>query len=519
MKVLIADDEELVREGIELAVDWTKFGVKERLFAEDGHQAVELIRAHRPAVLFCDMSMPGMNGMELLKQIREEQIDIQIIIVSGYDDFTFARAAIQSGGVDYILKPFRKKDLEEPLEKAVAAWRQSELSQEDNRQKQHRLNQADAMLDEQKLAMYFKGEITYHEGMRGLFYKIGLPLHSIKAALLLAQNRVELIDRRFQGDEELFIFAVNNILHEILKPYGAHYICKLDEFQWLLLIHSKEGMGSHQEYQRYIAKILNGWNRTLGLRVLTGLADEEADVQSLPGAVKSAGMNLLQSSLLPGGSANPPKEMQQLRFMDKQVLLQAALKNRDKLYAADIIRSFVQKLKDLGGLSLKRLQTYTIEGNLMLEQASQMNGAAKESGIKFIPIWVSDLDEWKKRQTQQWWALMEEGGDEVSGSGSIQAVRDYIHRHFQEEISLSFLSERFHFSPQYIAKKFKELYNTTVMTYVIELRMEKASSLLAHTDLPVTEIANTLGYTDENYFGKVFRKRHGVSPLQYRKHK
>jgi len=516
MKVLIVDDEELIREGIELAVDWTKFGVEERLFAEDGDQAIDLIRQHHPAVLFCDMSMPGMNGLELLRRIREEQIDIQIIIVSGYDDFTYTRVAIQLGGVDYILKPFSKKDLEEALEKAIAVWKQSELNQHDNRQNQHRWRQADAMLDEQKLVMYFNGEVGYHEGIRGLFYKIGLPMHSIKAALILVQNKLELIDQRFQGDEGLFIFAVNNILHEILEPYGAHYICKLDEYQWLLLSRVKEHSGTWEEYQRCIAKIVNGWKSTLGLKVFTGLADQEVDVHTLPNAVKSARLNLLQSNLLPDSSTKPPKEIR-LSFVDQQVLLQAALKNKDKVYVGDIIRSFVQKLREHGGLSLKRLQTYTVEGNLMLEQASQMIGSANQVGIKFIPIWISDLGEWEKLQTQQWWALVEDGGDEVSGSGSIHAVRDFIHHHFQEEISLSILSERFHFSPQYIAKKFKELYNTTVMTCVIELRMEKAKSLLAHTDMSVSEIANALGYVDENYFGKVFRKHHGVSPLQYRK--
>ncbi|UUZ81280.1 helix-turn-helix transcriptional regulator [Paenibacillus sp. P26] len=79
------------------------------------------------------------------------------------------------------------------------------------------------------------------------------------------------------------------------------------------------------------------------------------------------------------------------------------------------------------------------------------------------------------------------------------------------------LSEKFHFSPQYIAKKFKELYNTTVMTYLTEPRMEKAKSLLIHTEMPVSEMAATLGYADENYFGKVFKKQTGSSPLQYRK--
>jgi two-component system response regulator YesN len=282
MKVLIADDEEHVREGIELAVDWTKFGVEERLFAADGNQAIELIRQHHPAVLFCDMSMPGMDGLELLRQIREEELEILVIIISGYDDFIYTRAAVQANGVDYILKPFRKKDLEEALEKAIAVWRQTELSLRDQWETQQRLKQADALLGEQRLALFLKGKTGYHDGIRELLHKTGLKPESIRATLVLPQNRTELIDLRFYGDEELFIFAVNNILHEIFTPYGTHYLCRLDEYQWLLLTSAKEQFRTEKEYRRNLAKIADGWKSTLGLRVLTGTADLDAEILTLP---------------------------------------------------------------------------------------------------------------------------------------------------------------------------------------------------------------------------------------------
>ncbi|MFH5185839.1 helix-turn-helix transcriptional regulator [Paenibacillus sp. TAB 01] len=158
-----------------------------------------------------------------------------------------------------------------------------------------------------------------------------------------------------------------------------------------------------------------------------------------------------------------------------------------------------------------------MEANLLLEQASRLIRDERIAADIFLPVWISDLDEWEKLMIQQWWRLIEETGGEGFSSRGIQAIRDYMHRHFQDDLSLSVLSERFHFSPQYIAKKFKELYNTTVMTYLTELRMEKAKSLLIHTDMSVLDMAEALGYADENYFGKVFKKQTGLSPLQYRK--
>jgi|GEM_PF-788336 len=517
MKVLIADDEEHVREGIELSVDWERFGVTERLMAEDGRQAMELIRQHRPAILFCDMSMPGMDGTELLRLLREEGWETQVIVVSGYDSFPYTRAAIQAGGVDYLLKPFRKSDLEQALSRAVAVCRERENSQQTERDKGDRVRRADALLDEQKLSVFFKGDIAFHEGIRGLLYKVGLPTDRLGAALVLPCNRMGLVEKRFFGDGELFVFAVNNIAHETLKPYGTHYLCRLDDYQWLLLT-SAGSAHSSGAYRRYMDRLAEAWRKTLGLRVLLGYSGTETSAESLPQAIGAARAALWRCDVL-GGGAEPKADAGKPspRLTDRQLLLQTALKNENRAYAAEIIRSFTDQLRERGTLSVKELQACTMEANLLLEQASRLIRDERIAADIFLPVWISDLDEWEKLMIQQWWRLIEETGGEGFSSRGIQAIRDYMHRHFQDDLSLSVLSERFHFSPQYIAKKFKELYNTTVMTYLTELRMEKAKSLLIHTDMSVLDMAEALGYADENYFGKVFKKQTGLSPLQYRK--
>lgn len=519
MKVLIADDEEHVREGIELSLDREQFGISEILMAEDGRQAMELVRKHNPAVLFCDMSMPGMDGTELLRVLREEGWDTQVIVVSGYDSFPYTRAAIQAGGVDYLLKPFRRSDLEQALTRAVTVWRERESSQRVERDNGHRLRQADALLDEQKLAVYFKGETAFHEGIRGLFYKAGLPADSIGAALVLPRNRMGLVEQRFFGDGELFVFAVNNIAHEALKPYGAHYLCRLDDYQWLLLT-STTGAYAAGEHRRYMDKLTQAWSGTLGLHVLIGLSGTAAAAQSLPQAIGAARAALWKCDVL-GTGASPAAISSQgkepPRLTDQQILLQTALKQDDRAYAAEIIRSFTRGLREKGSLTMKELQACTVEANLLLEQASRLKSPGHAAPDLYLPLWISDLEEWEKLFIQHWWRLMEEAGSEGIHTRGIQAIRDYMHLHFQEDLSLSVLSERFHFSPQYIAKKFKELYNTTVMTCLTELRMEKAKSLLVHTEMSVLEMAEALGYADENYFGKVFKKQTGLSPLQYRK--
>lgn len=516
MKVLIVDDEEHVREGIELAVDWDHFGITERLTAENGIQAMELVRMHKPAVLFCDMSMPGMDGTELLRLLREECWDTQVIVVSGYDDYTYTRAALRADGVDYLLKPFRKSELEQALARAVNAWIRQERSLHEERETGHKLRQAGALLDEQKLAAYFKGETAFHDGIREIFHKIGLSVRHVGVAVVLPCNRSAIMDRRFDGDGELFFFAVNNIAHEKLSPLASHYLCRLDDYQWLLLISPGRAPRTPDEYRRWINGVTGAWRQTLGLETLVGLSGAGAAADALPAAVGAARSSLLKCDLLASGAApGPVKEAP--RLADRYILLQAAVKSGNKAYAAEIIRSFTAMLRQRGTLTLKELQVYTLEANVLLERASLAAMPANGEAVLSLPQWVGDLQEWERLLIQMWWRLMEQGPGDGGGGRAIEAIRHYIHEHFQEDLSLSTLSERFHFSPQYIAKKFKEMYHTTVMTYVTELRMEKAESLLAHTEMPVAEVASVLGYADENYFGKVFKKHSGLSPLQFRK--
>ncbi|WP_180271510.1 response regulator transcription factor [Fredinandcohnia onubensis] len=130
VKVLIVDDEEHVREAIEYLVDWEKFKIKERFFAGSVDEAEEIIKAHKPEILLCDMKMPEKSGVDLIESVKLAHRDMQIIVISGHDDFEYMRAVIQAKAVDYILKPIRKQELEAAIESAVKNWKELSLSKE-----------------------------------------------------------------------------------------------------------------------------------------------------------------------------------------------------------------------------------------------------------------------------------------------------------------------------------------------------------------------------------------------------
>ncbi|WP_052486911.1 response regulator [Gordoniibacillus kamchatkensis] len=342
MKVVIADDEDHVRKGIELDVDWERFGISERLMADDGIQAMELIREHNPAILFCDMSMPRMDGIALLRMLREEGWDTQVIVVSGYDDFSYTRAAILANGVDYILKPFKTKDLEGAVSRAVTAYQATKSKTKDEIETRHRLHLADSLLDEQKWSQYLKGETSFQDQtVRHLFHKTGLPLQNLYVSCILPRNRHQLVYQKFSGDIGLFHFAVNNIAHDILKSYGPHYLVRMDDYHWVLITASAKSDIIVNEYSWYLDKLSRVWRETLGLDVLQGTYVRITDYTRMLPAMAEARASLLKRELM----KESPSIIGELpRFADREIPLINAIRKGNKTGLTEIIEAFVESL-------------------------------------------------------------------------------------------------------------------------------------------------------------------------------
>lgn len=117
--VLIVDDERLIREGIAGAMDWTRLGCELLGIAADGREGLELIREKKPSLVITDIRMPVMGGLEMIKEIQGHDWTPRFIILSGYDDFDFARRAMQYGVRHYLLKPLDEKELEEKIQDLV----------------------------------------------------------------------------------------------------------------------------------------------------------------------------------------------------------------------------------------------------------------------------------------------------------------------------------------------------------------------------------------------------------------
>ncbi|GAA0405541.1 response regulator [Paenibacillus motobuensis] len=510
MKVLIVDDEQPVRESVELSIKWAKHDISEIYMAGDGIEALDIVRREAPELIICDMSMPRMDGIGFLEALREEGWDSKVIVLSGYQEFRYARATLLADGVDYLLKPFKIDDLDKAIARAVLSILESKQNKSEEWKRSHQVNEAQVLLNEQKMVTYLQSETVNHEGVRQLLTEEGFPLEDFYILLFLPRNAGEVVDRQFMGDESLLLFSVRNILRDVLNPLTHSYFFRMESFLCVLTV----GNISAAEMDYYRRKLEESWMSTIRMETFSGFSRQKFGYRDILTGLKEAKTEILKSNVLDGQRIEDDQRRTP-SLMDNELLVLEALKKQDKEYLGELIRSFVLELRARGYLSLKELQHYTIEANLLIMRISRQ--LELEQHIEPLSLWISDLEEWEKALTHTFWMMIESEGENLASLRSIHAIRHYIESHLGEDISLTLLADRFYFSPQYISKKFKENYDMTIMNYLTQLRMDKAKSLLSHSEISIIEISQLVGYEDDNYFGKVFRKHVGESPSQYRK--
>ncbi|TLS49106.1 response regulator [Paenibacillus antri] len=510
MKVLIVDDEEHVREGVELAIDWEAYGIRSILMAEDGVSAMELVRREDPDLIICDMSMPRMDGPRFLELLREEGWNAKVIVLSGYQEFRYARATLLASGVDYLLKPFKIDDLDRVVAKAVESIKESRHLRTEDIHKNYRLKEADSLFNEQKMAAYLQADPIHEEGVLQLLHDVGLTESPFFTLVYLPINGNHVIERYYLGDESLFLFSVKNVLRDIVQHVGPYYGFSYDSFFVVLL----QAELDEAELEFYRKRIADAWEQALRLRTISGVSRQPGTAGQLQTSLKTAKSEILHANIFgPTEKAGEPKPF--LSFMDHEMLLLEAIRNRDKVRIRQLVRQFAETLRSKEVVPVKELQHYSVEANLLFMRIHHQ--LREQAPLEAMPLWLSDLQEWERTLISMFQSIIDNANEDASTIHTISAVKHYIADHLNEDITLSSLAERFHFSPQYLSKRFKEMYNVTVINYLTQSRMEKAAALLRHTELPVQDIARTVGYEDDNYFGKVFRKHYGASPTQFRK--
>ncbi len=216
MKAIIIDDEKHVREGLLLLAEWEKHGIHTILEAEDGDEAIELIKEHVPEIIFTDMRMPKIDGINLLKWLHSSGLKSKTIVVSGYDDFEYMRSAVFYKSVDYILKPIEPDVLNETLDKAVKEWNDQARLRKSQIEETSFINEVKTLYWDRIFSSFCSKEEISKSMEEKINLEFGITITEKQKTVALLSIK-SIVNKSFQGDQDHGFFTLINICNELLK--------------------------------------------------------------------------------------------------------------------------------------------------------------------------------------------------------------------------------------------------------------------------------------------------------------
>ncbi|RED63770.1 response regulator [Cohnella lupini] len=532
MKALIVDDERHVREAIQLLVDWKSHGIEEVLEAQDANSAIDLIERENPHIIFTDMMMPERIGTELLAWVQQHAPRTKIIVISGHDDFDFVRKTMMYGGIDYILKPIDPDQLNDALAKAVASRKQEDEGSEQEQRKTIEINQLRPVYWDKILTNLIEDPSYYSSIIDTLSSEFGLSADNrhCRVAVLATDTINPAIRRKFAGSEDLLNFSLLNICNEFVRKHKQGVAFRHEHGHIVVIL------WKHTANAAELLESMNsGIGQTLGSSLEFGVGSERLLPTGFKQSYNEAILVLRQRNMRAARprircfdpNENPRQTTVHLSEYEDE--LRFAVRSGQEKPIKDAVKLWIDQVEQMKYINAEKLELWGHEFSVMKARWLKELFGDKPitnmvpAGNTFVSVPLDQEGclspaqlgvelEQDLLQLSQLWTEHKRQDEHV-----IFEIVKHVDSHYAEDLTLQNIAERFFLSREYISRKFKQQFQENLSDYIERIRMDKAKLLLMNPQYRIVQIANLVGYKDEKYFSKVFKKLEGLSPNEYRK--
>lgn len=524
MKAIIIDDEKHVREGLILLAEWDKYGIDTIYEAGDGDQAIELITKHRPEIIFTDMRMPKRDGISLLQWLHSSKVNSKTIVVSGYDDFQYLRNAIRYGSFDYLLKPIDPEALNQTLEKAVTEWNKQAITRKSQLENKRVVNEVKPLYwDHLFSGILDKDSTKFPNSVVEKIeteFKIDVRFSSCRVGLIPMKV---LVEKQFLGDKELAFFTILNICNELLRKsnsgVGFRNVNKDDELV-IILWGNANALSLFKEMHSIIYQFTH-----VNCKIASG--ETFSSFEQLASAYQSAVQVFLKHNLLESKrrivSYKEIKSHSPLHLLDYSEEMKLSIQSGSIQQIDQILERIYQAIQTTNYFSIEELELWENEFDLLKKHWLQEYEISHLTKLyKGNNYWEANrgfsFSKFQEEKRKEFHALIQTLYDVEyqKEKNTIQQIADYIKNNYKKDIKLQEIADRFYLSREYISRKFKQEFKETITDYLVSIRIEKAKKLLENPHIKIYEIAYEVGYQDDKYFSKVFKKITGLTPNEYR---
>lgn len=542
LKIFLAEDEVVVRETIKRMIPWEELGFELVGEAADGEMALPLLLRQQPDLLITDIKMPFMDGLTLARLAKKEIPGLKVVILSGYDDFNYAKQAIGIGVEDYLLKPITKNALIERLSEIRIRY-EHEKTQKEYYEKFQREMQA---YEKNSSRDFFEALVGGSMDMMEVYKraeKLGLDIVAEAYNVLIftmncdedfsgqrdeysswEAESLELLENFFAGHSSAMLFRSNIFSYGVLLKGQRETIEEntracVDEIRKILSRQDGRrewflAVGQSVDRLSQIQKSYHTASRAFSQRYLYDeniLYYDEMETMEHPGGqaetednayLQKVDVNALNPAILQKFLSNGLQEETENFVKDyfyaigQEPMESLVFRNYVILNVRFSVISFIKGL----GCDTNEMESADTE-EVLAESGKNM-----ESAIAYA-----------KKMISQAIGIRDQNSGNKNRSILKTAV-DFIDSHYMdEEISLNTVANVANVSSNHFSALFSQNMGQTFIEYLTTLRMNKAKELLRCTGMRSSEIAGEIGYKDAHYFSYLFKKTQGMTPSDYRK--
>lgn len=534
LKVFLVEDESIVREGLRDNIPWEQYGYRFVGEASDGEMALSMIQKLKPDVLLTDIKMPFMDGLSLSRIVHQEFPDMKIIIISGYDDFEYARQAIQVGVEQYLLKPITRANLQKVLSELKV---KIELEREQrNYQEKY---QAESREHEQFVRTnffikVFEGRMPVqeiYEEAGKLSLKLNSPCYNL--LMLKLQERRGGENSGYESEE--FARKREELLHYFLR-YPEYLTIRWNINTYCILV--KSGTEQIREFtQRCLDNIERICKPTEEIFEWYAAVGEPVERLSLLAECYEGVSHLFAYRFLMPEVHIFTKEVAET-YVPREVsgkigdidsakvdpeLIRDFLARGNREEIGDFVNNYLLGIQE--AVKSRLFQNYLafhIHFAAMAYVESlgydkkELLALLGEEQIQEVNLGFEELSAYIRRILEAAMELRDRESDNQSRR-ILKKALEYIEDNYQQEsLSLNSAANEVGVSANYFSAIFSQAMQLTFVEYVTQKRMEKAKKLLRQTEKHSGDIALEVGYKDPHYFSFVFKKTQGCTPREYR---
>lgn len=530
LKVFLAEDEFIIREGIKNNIDWQAHGYEFCGEASDGELAFPLIQKTRPDILITDIKMPFVDGLALSRLVKKELPETEIIILSGYEEFDYAKEAIQIGVARYLLKPINGETLLQEID-SVAEIILGKQKEKEIREKYQKEMEENSLRDQMDLFQHLvTGDCSMEELLSvadKLDLKIMAPWYSI---VLLKIQSMKHDYEEYSGS----IVVVDERIAKLAEPEHVLIFDRaLEGRAFLFKADSEDELLAYQkEYLGDVKEVLSGY---VNLRYFGGIGTPVNRLREIPASFEDASHAfahrylvaescILDSRLLMQEGAVEQEDFRisavNLEQIDR-TKMQEFLRTGDLDEVVYFVDEFFGKLD--GGAMKSRIFRQYITMDAYFSIVDFLKGLGLQKDEIEAPDQDSSILQDEKSAMDYIVRILDKAlvlREKKASSRYEDVVSEVIHyienNYAQEELSLNLLASHVNFSPNHLSMIFSQQTGQTLIRYLTDYRMNRAKELLRCSSKKSSVISMEVGYKDPHYFSYLFKKTQGMTPTQYR---